>query len=177
MAKKYPYLSFEEVKELQQYESTMPDEVMDEYVYWHGYHDIGWFSDYFLLHWKKGPDGFIETPYFHHEIWDMLTDTQMHDLNVIIARGHGKTTALLIYMIWRVLYFPGWSIVYVASQNLGEKGLGKIRRELEVNQKIVYVFGNIVPTNSDDMKDKKLNKWRQKELEFLNKSYIETVSR
>ena len=55
--------------------------------------------------------------------------------------------------------------------------MGKIRRELEINKKIVYIFGNIVPTNSDDVKDKKLNKWRQKELEFLNKSYIETVSK
>lgn len=48
----------------------------------------------------------------------MLTDEEMHDINIIIARGHGKTTALLIYMIWRILYFPGWSIVYVASKNL-----------------------------------------------------------
>lgn len=34
-----------------------------------------------------------------------------------------------------------------------------------------------MPTNSDDTKDKRLNKWRQKELEFLNGSYIETVTR
>lgn len=68
-------------------------------------------------------------------------------------------------------------MVYVASKNLGEKGLGKIRRELEINKKINYIFGNIVPTNSDDKKDKRLNKWRQKELEFLNGSYIETVTR
>lgn len=55
--------------------------------------------------------------------------------------------------------------------------MGKIRRELENNKKIRHIFGNVVPANSDDTKDKRLNKWRQKELEFLNGSYIETVTR
>lgn len=173
----YERLTKQEVMELSQYEDSLPDWVLEEYIFWHWFFDIGWFSDYFFTHWKQGPDGFVETPHFHEEIWDMLTDEQMHDINIIIARWHGKTTALLIYMIWRILYFPWWSIVYVASKNLWEKWLWKIRRELETNKKIRYIFGNIVPTNSDDKKDKRLNKWRQKELEFLNGSYIETVTR
>lgn len=173
----YEKLTQNEVKELEKFEDQLPDGVLEEYIYWHGFYDIWWFSDYHFTHWKQGPDGFIETPHFHHEIWDLLTDEEMHDINVIIARWHGKTTALLIYMIWRILYWPWWSIVYVASKNLWEKWLWKIRRELETNKKIRYIFGNIVPTNSDDTKDKRLNKWRQKELEFLNWSYIETVTR
>ena len=173
----YERLTENEVKELEKYEDDLPDGVLEEYIYWHWFFDIGWFSDYHFTHWKQGANGFIETPDFHHEIWDLLTDEEMHDVNVIIARWHGKTTALLIYMIWRILYFPWWSIVYVASKNLWEKWLGKIRRELESNKKIMTIFGNIVPTNSDDTKDKRLNKWRQKELEFLNWSYIETVTR
>lgn len=173
----YGQLSEKEVNELEKYEDVMPPEVLDEYIFWRGYYDIGWFSDYFLLHWKQGDDWFIETPFFHHEIWDLLTDEEMHDINVIIARWHWKTTALLIYMIWRILYFPWWTIVYVASQNLWEKWLWKIRKELEVNKKLLHIFGNVVPTNSDDVKDKRLKKWRQKELEFLNWSYIETVSK
>lgn len=177
MQREYEKLTRQEILELAQFEDAMPDDVLDEYVYWRGFYDIGWFSDYFLLHWKKGADGYIDTPPFHYEIWDQLTADQINDLNIIIARWHGKTTALLIYMIWRVLYYPWWSIVYVASKNLWEKWLWKIRRELEINKKIVHLFWNIVPTNSDDVKDKKLNKWRQKELEFLNKSYIETVSK
>lgn len=173
----YEKLSYNEIKELEKFEDDLPDDVLDEYVYWYWFYDIWWFSDYHFTHWKQGPDGFIDTPEFHNQIWDLLTDKEMHDINVIIARWHWKTTALLIYMIWRILYFPGWSIVYVASKKLWEKWLWKIRRELEINKKINHVFGNIVPTNSDDTKDKRLNKWRQKELEFLNWSYIETVTR
>lgn len=174
---RYSPLTFDEIKELEKYEDDLPDGVLEEYIFWHWFYDIGWFSDYFLLHWKQWSTWYIETPFFHWEIWDLLTDKEMHDINVIIARWHGKTTALIIYMLWRILYFPWWSIVYVASQNLWEKWLGKIRRELEINKKFLHIFGNIVPTNSDDTKDKRLNKWRQKELEFLNKSYIETVTK
>lgn len=173
----YQPLTYQEVKELEKHESVLPVWVLEEYIYWHGYFDIGWFSDFFFTHWKTKLTEFIETPDFHREIWGMLTKDDMDDLNVIIARWHGKTTALLIYILWRVLYFPWWNIVYVASKNLWEKWLGKIRRELEVNKKIRHIFGNIVPTNSDDAKDKRLNKWRQKEMEFLNGSYIETVTR
>lgn len=173
----YQRLSKKEVAELSQYESELPDDVMEEYIYWKWFYSIGWFSDYHFLHWKQGINGFIETPEFHEEIWGMLTPDEMDDVNIIIARWHGKTTAILIYMTWRILYYPWWSIVYVASKNLWEKGLGKIRRELENNKKIRHIFGNVVPTNSDDTKDKRLNKWRQKELEFLNGSYIETVTK
>jgi len=155
----------------------MPSHVANQYVYWKGYYDIGFFSDFFLIDWKKWDDWYIESPEFHETIWELLSDEEMHNLNVIVARGHGKTTAILIYMLWRILYFPWWSIVYVASETLGEKGLGKIRRELEVNKKFLEIFGNIVPSNSDDVKDKRLNKWRQKALEFLNGSSIETVSK
>jgi len=174
---KYEKLTYKDVKELAQHENNLPDWVLEEYIYWHWFFDIGRFSDYIFTHWKQGVDGFIESPTFHREIWDMLRDEEMHDINIIIARGHWKTTALLIYMVRRILYYPWRSIVYVASKNLGEKWLWKIRRELETNNKIKHIFWNIVPTNSDDKKDKRLNKWRQKELEFLNWSYIETVTR
>lgn len=107
----------------------------------------------------------------------MLTDEEMNDLNVIIARWHGKTTALTIYMLWRVLYYPKWTIIYVASKWLWEKQLWKIRRELELNEKIIEIFWNIVPKNSDDIKDKSLRKWRQKEMEFLNWCTIETLTK
>lgn len=102
----YEKLTYQEVKELEQYEDTLPDGVLEEYIYWHGYYDIAWFSDYHFTHWKQGPKGFVKTPHFHKEIWGQLTKEGLDDLNIIIARGHGKTTALLIYMIWRILYFP-----------------------------------------------------------------------
>lgn len=174
---KYEKLSEKEVFELEEYLDDMPSQIYDQYVFWRWFYDISWFSDYFLTHWKQWDNWFIETPEYHKEIWDKMTDEEMNDINVIIARWHGKTTALLIYMIWRVLYYPWWTIVYIASQNLWEKWLWKIRKELEVNKKFIYIFWNVVPTNSDDVKDKRLKKWRQKEMEFLNWSSIETLTK
>lgn len=170
-------LSIKELGLLEQYIEEMPESIVDQYVYWKWYYNIWWWSDYFLIEWKKKWDEFIESPEFHEQIWSMLTDEEMYDINVIVARWHGKTTALLIYIMWRIIYFPKWSLVYVANKNLWEKWLGKIRRELETNEKINHIYWNIVPANSDDPKDKKLNKWRQRELEFTNGSYIETVTK
>lgn len=67
-------------------------------------------------------------------------------------------------------------MLYIASLNLGERGIGIIRRELETNQALRFVFGDLVPRNAQSQ-DKKLLKWRQKELELLNGSYVSTATK
>ena len=174
----YEKLSKNEIERLWKYIKKMPESVARQYVFWKWFYDIWFFSDYFLEKWKIWPTWTkIKTPDFHRQIWGFLSQEDLRDLNIIIARWHGKTTSILIYMIWRVLYFPGWSIIYIASQWLGEQWIWKIRMELETNEKILKIFWNIAPPNSDDVKDKKLKKWRQKELEFTNWSYLLTLSK
>jgi hypothetical protein len=107
----------------------------------------------------------------------LLSNEPLININIIIARGHWKTTAILIYIIRRVLYFPWWYLVYLANENLGTKWIWKIRLELELNKKINLIFWNVSPKNSDDLKDKRLLRWKSQQLELLNGSYIETVSK
>lgn len=99
------------------------------------------------------------------------------DCNIIVARGHGKTTALRIYFVWSLIYHPEDTILYIASETLGEEVIGKIMYELETNEKLQEVYGNLVPANSEDLKDKRLKKWRSKKLELLNGGDIMTLTK
>jgi hypothetical protein len=67
-------------------------------------------------------------------------------------------------------------MLYIASMNLGERGIGNIRKELETNETLRQVFGELVPHNATPQ-EKKLKKWRQKELELLNGSYVSTATK
>jgi len=49
--------------------------------------------------------------------------------------------------------------------------------EFETNEKLIETFWNLVPKNSEDMKDKKLKKWRSKKLELTNGGDIMTTSK
>jgi hypothetical protein len=50
----YEKLTKNEIKELSKYENELNEKAVRQYVYWKGFYDIEFFSDYFLLHWKMG---------------------------------------------------------------------------------------------------------------------------
>ncbi len=117
---------------------------------------------------------FIKTPDFHKEIWKYLD--KGINLNIIIPRGHGKTTALLIWIIYALLYGLESEILYVASEGLGKKAIARVKRELETNKTIIHVFGEQRPTkiykkNGDDGK-----RWTMTMLQLVNGGSIETKS-
>jgi len=177
--KEYQLLSEEQIKVLEDNKMVkdLVGEELDHYIYCKGYYDIEFFTDTLLTEWKEHPVSgkFVKTPWYHKEIWKAIDDDQKL-LNIIIARWHGKTTALLMYMIHSICYRKHKVILYLASWELGKMGLGKIRREFEVNEDLLRIFGNLVPSNSDDLKDRKLSRWRQQEMEFLNGIVIRTMT-
>ncbi len=130
----YEKLSKNEIERLWKYIKKMPESVARQYVFWKWFYDIWFFSDYFLEKWKIWPTWIkIKTPDFHRQIWGFLSQEDLRDLNIIIARWHWKTVSLLIYILWRMLYFPGWSIIYIAKESLWEQWIWRIRLELEMN--------------------------------------------
>ncbi len=173
---KYQIISKKELEKIEPIIDKLTREELRQYIFCKWFYDKEFFTQYFLkefgdiIEWKKLP-----TPAHHKEIWSLLD--RWEDLNIIEPRGHGKTTAILIWILWTICYEQERAIIYVADGKLWEKWVGKIRRELENNEVIIEIFWNLVPTNSDDVKDKKLKKWRQKELEFINGCYLLTLSK
>lgn len=148
---------------------------LNQYIYSKSFHDLEFFSDIFLLNWKRKWDEYIETPFFHKKIWKAL-DSWLNT-NCIIARWHGKTTAVLIWILKKLIFWEKIFILYVASWSLGEESIWKIKLELETNQNIKNVFWELVPINKQSIKEKKSKKWRQKELELMNWNKIQTLSK
>lgn len=133
------------------------------------------FSEYFLkenwyiIEWLKK-----RSPSYFAELWKALDNWK--DVNLILPRWHAKTTWILIRIIHAICYAKERGIIYLAKWNLWLKFIGRIRWELETNEKLISYFWSIIPQNSDDVKDKRLKKRQQKFLEFTNGVWIQTIS-
>lgn len=173
---KYQILTREELVLLEPFETELDEEELSQYLVSKGFYDKDFFCQYFL-----GGYGYLiqgkqlPTPQHHKEIWEYLD--KKSDFNLIEPRGHGKTTAILEWILRAICYEQEKSILYIANQDLGKQGLGKIRGELENNDLLLRCFGNVVPINSDDLKDKRLKRWKQQQLEFLNWIYLVTMTK
>jgi len=158
--------------------SSMNREEKRCWVYSRGYYDIWWFAWYHLEK-RKGilqdTNKKLYSPWFHEEIWEFLDGDD--DVNLIEPRWHAKTTAVIIYILHAICYEKYYSIAYIAPEKLGTECIGKLRKELELNESLIWIFGDLVPVNSDDVKDKRLRKWRWNEIELLNGVYVGTVSK
>ena len=135
------------------------------------FHSIEWFSDVFLKAWKSKNWILIRSAQFHLEIWEQFK--KEGNSNIICPRWHAKTTCTLIYIIHSLIYRTHPKILYIASAGLWEESIGRIREQLENNELIKYVFGELVPKNQSENKNSK--KWRQRHLELLNDTVIETI--
>lgn len=143
----------------------------DFYLYSKWYIDIDFFWDFFLWH-LKGK----KTPDFHNEIQTSLSDKV--NTCIIVARGHWKTTTILINLIHSLVYKIYGSQLYIASAWLWSETLWKIKFELETNIILKDIFGDLVPkldTKAQEITWTK--KWREKMLELTNGESIETLTK
>ena len=75
------------------------------------------------------------------------------------------------------MYSDRVHILYIASGDLGELSIGKIRRELEMNMDLKRVFGKLCPEDADSKQIKRLSAWKQSYLMLLNGNSIATKSK
>ena len=139
------------------------------------WHRIDLFAKHVCKRWTTDRKSLeqIDTPEFHKELWELARTPQ--DLLAIIARGHGKTTALSkILVLWLLLFEVEPSILLLMSKGLGEKVVGDIRQELERNVTIRTFFGSLVPRRKGI---EKADKWRQRELTLTSGVELKTITK
>ncbi len=107
------------------------------------------------------PDDFLrsETPPFHFEVADEISDENNKQLAIIMPRGHGKTVLtkcdlLQSFCFAREPLFYGW---VSATQKLASGNMDYVKTHLEFNEKIKYYFGNL-----------KGRKWTEEDIELSN---------
>ena len=107
------------------------------------------------------PDDFMrsETPPFHYEIADMITDLDNRQVAIIIPRGHGKTVLtkcdiLRSFCFTKEPLFYGW---VSATAKLATGNMDYIKYHVEFNDRIKYYFGSL-----------KGKKWTETDVELNN---------
>ncbi len=93
------------------------------------------------------PDDYMrsETPFFHYEVADAISDPDARQLAVILPRGHGKTVLTKCSILHDFCFtkdplFYGW---VAASSKISVPNLDYIKYHLEFNDKILYYFGSL----------------------------------
>ncbi len=107
------------------------------------------------------PDDFLrsETPPFHYEIADTITDIEKKQTAIILPRGHGKTV-LTKCDILRAFCFTDTPLFYgwvSATAKLATGNMDYIKYHLEFNERIQYFFGSLKGT-----------KWTETDIETTN---------
>lgn len=141
-------------------------------VYWHS---IDRFAADLLTRWTTDQDTKekLDSADFHREAWQAILKRE--DLLMVVARNHGKSTAVSrIMILWLLLFKVHPSIILVASKGLGETIIGDIKRELEINDELRLIFGQLVPRESGAESSQK---WRQRLLQLGNGTQIQTLTK
>lgn len=111
---------------------------------------------------------------FHREMWTQ--GKLKEDCLYIVARDHAKTTAKSkIQTLHELVYSIEKSVLLISSKGLGEAVVGDIRKELESNQALRWIYGSLIPI--DNRSDSKSEKWRQRELQLLNGTHLKTLTK
>ena len=100
-----------------------------------------------------------ETPFYHYEVADSLSDLSVRQLAVILPRGHGKTVLTKCNILHDFCFteeplFYGW---VAASSKISVPNLDYIKYHLEFNERIKYYFGDL-----------KGRKWTEDDIELKN---------
>ena len=107
------------------------------------------------------PDDFLrsETPAFHYEIADTITNPENKQTAIILPRGHGKTVMtkcdiLQSFCFTKDPLFYGW---VSATAKLATGNMDYIKYHIEFNERIQYYFGSLKGT-----------KWTETDVELSN---------
>ena len=108
------------------------------------------------------PDDFLrsETPFFHYEVADVLSDLDKRQTAIILPRGHGKTVLTKCNIMHDFCFakddplFYGW---VAASSKISIPNLDYIKYHLEYNDRVKYYFGDL-----------KGRKWTEDDIELKN---------
>ena len=107
------------------------------------------------------PDDYMrsETPPFHYEIADAITDKEKRQVAIILPRGHGKTVLtkadiLQSFCFTKEPLFYGW---VSATAKLATGNMDYVKYHLEFNERILYYFGSL-----------KGQKWTETDVETSN---------
>lgn len=128
--------------------------------------DIEYFAQYVTTRWtsdKETGKQFM-TPDLHKSLWELLR--AKIDFDCIVSRNMGKTTSVSkIWCLWALLFQEEKYILLIMGKGLGEEVIGDIRYELEANEVIRWLFGELVP--NANKADKVNERWRQRELHLI----------
>ena len=107
------------------------------------------------------PDDFMrsETPFFHYQVADVLSDKDIRQSAIILPRGHGKTVLTKCNIMHEFAFtkeplFYGW---VAASSKISVPNLDYVKYHLEFNDRFLYFFGNL-----------KGRKWTEDDIELKN---------
>lgn len=107
-------------------------------------HLFGWFiaRPYFPL----------ETPPFHKEILDLISDKDNRRVGVIAPRGHAKSTTVdMTYPLWAGCFEQEEFVVIISdTYTQAAEFINALKDEFENNPKIKWLFGNM---KGDDWQD------------------------
>lgn len=107
-------------------------------------HLFGWFvaRPYFPL----------ETPLFHKEILDLISDKNNRRIGVIAPRGHAKSTTVdMTYPLWAGCFQQEEFVVIISdTYTQAAEFINALKDEFENNPKIKWLFGNM---KGDDWQD------------------------
>lgn len=107
-------------------------------------HLFGWFvaRPYFPL----------ETPLFHKEILDLISDKNNRRIGAIAPRGHAKSTTVdMTYPMWAGCFEQEEFIVIISdTYTQAAEFINALKDEFENNPKIKWLFGNM---KGDDWQD------------------------
>lgn len=149
--------------------------IRQSFIYAKAFYDRFFFVEYFLQPFTYIiEEARLECPPYFAELRDALDN--WWDIDLIVPRWHAKTTGILIRILHSICYGTTKWILYIAKEKLWEKWMWRIRGEMETNQRILAFYWNLVPQNSDDLKDHHLKKRRNTFLEFTNGCRMQTLT-
>ena len=83
-----------------------------------------------------------ESPAFHRDLWELLSDPRYRKVAVMVFRGGGKTTILRAFASFRIAYGISNTIVFVGeAQEHSRRSLRWLRRQVETNRRWAETYG------------------------------------